>query len=198
MRLKALMFGLALAALAVSQASAQKFDLGVEAGANFANFIGSSVGSSSLTGSRLGMVGGAFLSLNFGDSFAIRPEILYAQKGAKDTSNNTYQLDYLEVPVLVKLSLGTPVFNPGILVGPSFNWNTVANVVSSGGNSQAIQNVDTSDVGFIGGVEIDISKFFVTGRYEVGFNNIVNAANGGSQSNIQNGTITAMIGYSFL
>jgi hypothetical protein len=199
MRLKALVFGLVLGVLTVSQASAQKFNLGLEAGTNFANFIGSDVSNNSLNGSRLGLVGGAFLALNFGDSFAIRPEILYSQKGGKDTSNNTYQMDYVEVPVLLKLSLGTPVVNPGILAGPSFSWNTVAQVADSGGNSSSIQNVNTSDIGFIVGAEVDIDKFFVTGRYEMGFNNIVTAIPGSSGgANVQNGIITAMIGYSFL
>jgi hypothetical protein len=200
MKIKALVFGFVLAALAFGQASAQKFNLGVEGGANFANFIGSSVSANSLTGSRLGLVGGGFLELNFGNSFAIRPELLYSQKGGKDTSNNTYQLDYVEVPVLVKLSLGTPGINPGILLGPSFSWNTVAQVASSnGGASQAIQNVDTSDIGFIIGAELDIDKFFATGRYELGFNNIVNAVSGGTtNNNVQNGLVTLMVGYSFM
>ena len=197
MRLKALLFGFVLAALAFGQASAQKFNLGVEAGANFANFIGSSVSASSLTGSRLGLVGGGFLELNFGTSFAIRPELLYAQKGGKDTSNNTLQLDYIEVPVLVKLSLGTPGINPGILVGPSFSFNTVAQVVNSGGGSTAINSVNTSDIGVIIGAEVDIEKFFVTGRYELGLTNVQNAVNGVS-SNVQNGLITLMVGYSFI
>jgi hypothetical protein len=197
MKFKALMLGFALTALAFGQASAQKFDLGLEAGANFANFIGNSVSAASLTGSRLGLVGGGFLELNFGNSFAIRPELLYAQKGGKDTSNNTLQLDYVEVPVLLKLSLGTPGINPGILAGPAFSWNTVAQAVSSGGTSTAIQNVNTSDVGFIVGAEVDIEKFFVTGRYELGFNNVVNAV-GGTSSNVQNGLITLMLGYSFM
>lgn len=198
MKFKTLMFGLVLAALVAGQVSAQQFNLGIEAGANFANLIGKDVSTSNLTSSRLGLVGGAFLSLNFGNSFAIHPEILYTQKGAKDTSNNTYQFDYLEVPVLLKFSLGTPVVNPGILVGPSFSWNTVANVVTSGGSSSSISNVNTSDIGIVAGVEVDIDKFLVTGRYEVGFNNVTTAVAGGTAASIQNGIITAMIGYSFL
>jgi hypothetical protein len=156
------------------------------------------VTTSGVTDSRLGLVGGGFLSLNFGNVFSIRPEILYAQKGAKDTSNDTYQLDYVEVPVLLKFSLGTPVVNPGILLGPTFNWNTVASVVTSGGNSSVIQNINSMDVGFMAGLEVDIDKFFVTGRYEVGFDDVVKATQGTSGNNIQNGVITTMVGYSFM
>src|SRR5579885_3121816 len=135
MRLKGFYLGLALLALAAGQASAQTFNLGLEAGANFSNFIGSDVTTDNVTDSRLGFVGGGFLSLNFGNSFAIRPEILYEQKGGKDTSNNTYQLDYVEIPVLLKLSLGTPGINPAILLGPSFSFNMVAQVANSGSTS---------------------------------------------------------------
>ena len=124
MRLKALMFGLVLAAFAFGQASAQKFDLGLEAGTNFANFHWNwSFCQQREWIPKLGLVGGGFLELNFGDSFAIRPEILYSQKAEPDTgtSTTTYQLDYIEVPVLLKLSLGTPVINPGLILGPSFS-----------------------------------------------------------------------------
>src|SRR5262249_20338452 len=126
---------LSLAALSVLPVSAQSFDLGIEAGAKFNNFIRSNVSVNSLTHSRLGLVGGAYLDLNFGTSFAIRPEILYAQKGGKDTSNNTYQFDYIEVPVLLKLSLGTPIINPAILLGPTFNMNILGKVVNGGSSS---------------------------------------------------------------
>jgi len=190
MKFKALMFSLVFAALAVGQASAQKFNLGVEAGANFANFLGAGVTSlGSANGSKLGLVGGGFLCLNFGDSFAIRPEILYEQKGNQITGTTTStQLDYIEVPVLLKLSLGTPVINPGLILGPSFAWNLVAKD-ASGGN---ISNVNTSDVGIVMGVEVDIDKFLVSGRYELGFDNVA------QNVNVQNGVLTFLAGFSFL
>ena len=211
MRIKALLIGLLFAGLSLGQASAQNFNLGLEAGANFSNFVGGGVSAENLTGSRLGLVGGGFLELNFSSSFAIRPEILYAQKGGKDTKDNTYQLDYVEVPVLLKLSLGTPGFNPGLLLGPVFSFNTVAQAVSSAGASNPISNVNSSDIGLIIGAEVDIDKFFVTGRYELGFNDIVSeggngggggggggGGNGGGNNGVQNGLITLMLGYSFI
>lgn len=185
-----LFFALAFAVLAGS-ASAQTFGLGLEAGANFSNFLGS---SSDLTkigaanDSKLGFVGGGFLSLNFGNSFSIRPEILYEQKGnAISGTTTTTEMDYIEVPVLLKLALGTPVINPAILLGPSFSWNTVA--TSANGS---VPNVSSSDIGLVGGVEIDIDKFLVSARYELGLENV-------SQNvNVQNGTITLLAGYSFM
>jgi len=129
MKFKALALVLALATVGMAQAAdpTNTFSLGLEAGANFSSLVGSDVSStisSSLT-NKLGFVGGAFLSLNFGSSFAIRPEVLYEQKGAAISgTSTTAELDYIEVPVLLKLSLGTPVVNPANLIGPSFSFNT--------------------------------------------------------------------------
>ena len=191
MKLKALALALVLTGFGAVQASAQNFHLGLEAGANFDNFIGTDVSASSLTSSRLGLVGGAYLTLQFGSSFAIQPEVLYAQKGGQDTASNTYQLDYIEIPVLFKLSLGTPIVNPGLLLGPTFNMNILAKVVN-GGASSDITNVNQTDIGVMGGVVVDIDKFSVSGRYELGLTDITTA------SKVQNGTITVLVGYSFM
>jgi hypothetical protein len=163
--------------------------LGLEAGANFSNFIGSDLTKvSTANDSKLGFVGGGFLCLNFGTSFGIRPEVLYEQKGnAISGTTTTTEVDYVEVPVLLKFSLGTPAINPAILIGPSFSWNTVA--TSSSGT---ISNVSSSDIGLVGGLEIDIDKFLVSGRYELGLQNVA------QNTNVQNGTLTFLAGYSFM
>jgi hypothetical protein len=190
MKFKAMAMGLVLMGVLAGRVSAQTFNVGIEAGANFSNFIGSGVSSiSSANGSKLGLVGGGFICLNFGNSFALRPEVLYAQKGNQVTgTSTTTQLDYIEIPVLLKLSLGTPVVNPGILIGPAFAWNVIAKD-ATGGN---IPNISTSDVGLVVGLEVDIDKFLVSGRYELGFNNVA------QNVNVQNGTITLLAGYSFM
>ncbi|HTC22176.1 MAG TPA: porin family protein [bacterium] len=189
MKMKLLVLALMLASLTAVQASAQSFNLGLEAGANFSNFIGSAVTEfSNVNDSKLGFVGGGFLSLNFGNSFAIRPEVLYEQKGnAISGTSTTTELDYIEVPVLLKVGLGSPVFNPSILLGPSFSWNLLAK--DSLGNTS---NINNSDIGVVGGVEIDIDKFLVSGRYELGLEDIQ------KNVNVQNGTITLLVGYSFM
>ena len=191
MRFKPLMLGFVLTALAVGQASAQNFQLGLEAGANFANFIGSDVTTTlnSAPASKLGFVGGGFLCLNFGKVIGIRPEVLYEQKGAaiSGTSTST-ELDYIEVPVLLKFSLGLPNVNPALLLGPSFSWNVLAKDV----NNKTIPDINGSDVGIVGGIELDMDKFLVSGRYELGLQNIQN------NTNVQNGTLTFLVGYSFI
>ncbi len=191
MKMKALTLGLALLALGAGRAFAQSFDLGLEAGANFSNFVGSdatSISSGSALNSKLGFVGGGYLCLNFGTSFGIRPEVLYEQKGAAISgTSSTAELDYVEVPILLKFGLGTPVFNPSILLGPSFSWNTLAQ-----SNGKPFSNVNGSDTGLVGGIEIDLSKFLISGRYELGLDNVT------QNVNVQNGTFTFLIGYNFM
>lgn len=189
MKLKNLFLGLALLTLAAGTAFAQSFNLGIEAGANASNLVGSDVSKvgSSLS-SKLGFVGGGFLCLNFGNSFGIRPEVLYEQKGtAFSGSTSTTELDYIEIPVLLKFGLGTPMFNPAILLGPAFSWNMLA---QSGGTN--LSGINSSDIGLIGGVELDFDKFLVSGRYELGLQNVQNG------TNAQNGTLTFLVGYSFM
>jgi hypothetical protein len=190
MKIKILAMSLLLVGFTVIQASAQSFNLGLEAGANFSSLIGGDVSKDigNDLSSKLGFVGGGFLSLNFGNSFAIRPEVLYEQKGtAISGTSTTTELDYIEVPVLLKLGLGTPVFNPSILLGPSFSWNLLAQ--SDGKN---FSGINSSDVGLVGGVELDLSKFLVSARYELGLDNVE------KNVNVQNGTITLLVGYSFI
>lgn len=190
MRLKTLLLGFGLLVLAVGQASAQTFSFGLEAGANFTNFVGngdlSQLGD--VNSAKLGFLGGGFLSLNFGNSFAVRPEILYEQKGeAVSGTGTTTELDYVEVPVLLKFNFGNKDFNPALLIGPSFSLNTVKNVANSGN-----ADVNPADIGAIGGFEVDIDKFLLSGRYELGLENVA------QNVDIQNGTITFLVGYSFM
>lgn len=151
--------------------------LGVEGGINLANLTGPNVND--VIASRLGFVGGAFLRLPLGSSLAIQPEILYAQKGGK-FNGNAYQLDYVEIPILLDVTLIGPL---GILLGPSFN----ANVANNG-----VANISQTDVGVILGAQLYFSRFLISGRYEVGLTDV------SSNTAIQNGTFTFMAGLSFI
>lgn len=152
-------------------------ELGVEAGINLANLNGQNVND--VIGSRLGFVGGAFLNLPLGPTLALQPEVLYEQKGGK-FSGNAYQLDYVEVPILLDVNLVGPL---GILLGPSFDANVF---------NQGVNNLNSTDVGLIGGVQVNLARFLISGRYEVGLTDV------SSSQSIQNGTFTFLAGLSFL
>jgi hypothetical protein len=151
--------------------------LGVEGGFNLANLNGANVNDA--VGSRLGFVGGAFLGLPLGTSLTLQPEILYSQKGGK-YNGNPYQLDYWEIPILLDVNLVGPL---GLLLGPSFDFNSA---------NSGVANINNSDVGLVVGGQVNLSRFLVSGRYEVGLTNVTN------NQSVQNGTFTFMVGLSFI
>ncbi|HTA76105.1 MAG TPA: porin family protein [bacterium] len=190
MRLKVLLMALAFMSLTAVQVFAQHFELGLESGMNFSYFVGSdanNLSSNSISSSRLGFVGGGFLCLNFGPNFGIRPEVLYEQKGAQVSGTSiNYEADYIEVPVLLKFSLGLPGLNPSVLIGPSFDWATLSSLPSNSGV------VNSADVGAVAGLEFDLGPLKLNGRYELGLDNVTN------NKNLQNGVFTVLMGYSFI
>jgi len=162
---------------ATPSSSSPGLRLGVEAGMNFANFDGQSVGD--VFASRLGFVGGGFLDLPLGSVLNLQPELLYEQKGGK-FNGNPYQLNYVAIPVLLDINVIGPL---GILVGPSFN----ANVTNSG-----INNVNSTDIGLVLGGQLNLDRFLIGARYEVGLSNV------SSNYAIQNGTFSLLAGLSLL
>jgi len=188
MRMKISIWGLGLLMLIGSRVFAQGAaasavaapSLGVEAGINLANLNGQNVND--VIGSRLGFVGGGYVNLPLTAGLAFQPEVLYEQKGGK-INGNAYQLDYIEVPVLLDITFGVPVLNPGILLGPTFD----ANVFNSG-----LSNLNSADVGLMGGVQVNLAQFLVSGTYEVGLTDV------SSSQKVQNGTFTFLVGLSFL
>ena len=152
-------------------------EIGVEAGINLASLNGPNVND--VFASRLGFVGGAFLNLPFGPTLAFQPELLYEQKGGK-VNGNPYRLDYVEVPVLLDVSLVGPL---GILLGPAF----AANV-----DNQGVSNPNSTDVGLILGAQLNFARFLISGRYEVGLTDVT------SNQSVQNGTFSFLAGFSFI
>ena len=61
---------------------AQKFQLGLKAGANLSNFSGTTIQNADKK-AIIGFHGGAFVSFLLGDNFAIQPEALFFFAGCK-------------------------------------------------------------------------------------------------------------------
>jgi len=155
--------------------------LGVEAGIDLSNLYGDV--ANDMFGSRLGVAGGVFLNLPLDPILAFQPEILYEQKGGK-FNGSFYQLDYVEVPLLLNITFGSPDFNPGILLGPA-----IGDIVASRGVPKTI---DHFDLGLVIGAQVDFSKFFVSGRYEMGVMDL------SSDQQVKNSTVTFLVGLSYI
>ena len=84
---------------------------------------------------RIGFSFGGFIEYDLTNQFSIRPELLYVQKGTRFHSSGSaadydvnmniiMQNDYLELPVLLKLTLSSreDLIQPYIYGGPSFGY----------------------------------------------------------------------------
>lgn len=84
---------------------------------------------------RIGLVGGAFLSINVSPTFAIQPELIYSTKGVEKKFRYNFnstdyetvlQIDaaYLEIPVLLKYKFPSEgKIRPSLYVGPALGFN---------------------------------------------------------------------------
>ena len=104
---RVLLFLVSLAFIPVSGYAQITYDYGIKAGVGIADIQASDVGGGER---RLGAVGGGFIEVDFIGTFAAQVELLYTQKGDSDEvqrdgrpSTSTVRLDYLEVPMLLKL-----------------------------------------------------------------------------------------------
>jgi hypothetical protein len=138
--------------LAVGAADAQ---LGIRGGLNLSRFVGEDAAADGRSGLNLG----ASLPLLHVSAFSIVPEVYYAQKGGVErgvggSGGLEYELSYIEVPVLAKLSLPIPgarSIRAYVAGGPAFAWNLDCRVSSAAGADAAardcgepFQNIDTA------------------------------------------------------
>lgn len=199
---------LALAAVAlvapalasVPAASAQQSTFGLKAGLNVATLTGDNTDD---LDPRLGFAGGAFVEIPVTPSFSVQPEVLYTQKGARETDGTTdatIALDYLEVPVLFKYTV--PVTRSGLLlggyVGPALAFKLNENVEADFGGTTVSEDTDfakSTDVGVAFGATVGAGPFAVDGRYTLGLTNVVDSDV--SDDDARNGVFTISALYRF-
>ena len=163
----------------------QGLDLGVKAGANFANIT-----DASNFESKTGFLAGVFLGIKFNDKIAIQPELLYSQQGA-DFDFGEFDLSYVNVPVVLKYYL---VQGLNIQVGPQFGFVvddkiSFDNIAEGAEEAYDANSFDTSGVVGLGydfpfGIRVDA-------RYNFGLTEV--SDNGG-----KNSVVSLALGFSFL
>jgi len=144
-----------------------------------------------------GFEAGIFFGGNRAGAVGVMGEILYAKKGAKD-STGTFAVDlyYLEIPVLLRVNLGSANKNKGAIVyvigGPAFDINLKAQQ----NNIDVKSNYESLDLGIIGGAGVEISRFLVEGRYNWGLRNVLKA-NGGTANDVKSRSFALLAGFRF-
>jgi hypothetical protein len=194
MNKKAILLGAALSFLS-SGAFAQDFHLGLQAGANVSSLTGEDVATYVSGGSlthKIGAVGGVILQLGLSEMFAISLEPLYTQKGILTSSggDTTFDLAYVSVPLMLKYYIPLGPVKPYVQAGGAVSFNTLANAINDGGTT-ALTDIEPTEVGVIAGAGLEIDKFLINIRYEIGLTNVSTDP----AVLIQNGTLSVMVGY---
>ncbi len=109
--------------------------IGVRGGASFASEGFTSLPDNSTTSMKIGAIGGLAFEHWFDNNIGVSVDILYDQKGIGEvyanaaanrqngnviySGNDNYSMSYLEIPILLKYSLGRGDIRPYICAGPS-------------------------------------------------------------------------------
>ena len=180
-------FILAIGLLAATAANAQdRIKFGIKAGLNYSNIIKGDGNNNFDTEAKPGFNAGVTVEIPLIAGLQFTPEILYAQKGYKNTTTfGTFKqtTNFIDVPILFAYRLGSS-FN--IVAGPqvSFLMSTKNKFENGFGAVEETFVEDDSDrfkkslVGGVIGFRYDVNdKFDIHGRYALDF-----------QKNNENGT----------
>lgn len=165
-----------LAALLFSQAMMAQFHIGVKAGANIVKVDGVSFKDQFKYGYHLG----GFAEIGLGRKFAIQPEVMFNQYSTTldsnykhiyqdvfNSSQSSVKLSYLSIPILLNYKLIGNFLT--LQAGPQFSVliDQSKTLLQNGGDA-----FKKGDFAMVGGAQLKISAFRITGRYVVGLNNI--------------------------
>lgn len=185
---------LALAVGVAGAAQAQSITYGVKAGASLTNFTGSDISDNA---NKFGFHAGVLANFAVNDMFSIQPEVLYSMKGAqvKGNSDNKVNLNYIDVPVMVKVATGaTGLF---FELGPQVGFLAIAKAKDNSGSTDVKDAFNTVDFGYAAGLGFKTESGPMVGlRYNGGFTNTFKEVLG-TQPNAKNSAFQLYVGYTF-
>jgi hypothetical protein len=166
-------------------------EFGLKAGLNIANLH---VQNSSSPDAKAGFNAGALAHIHLTKHFAVQPEIMYSNQGAKQTvSNSDYKvnLHYINVPVLAQFMVDDGF---RIETGPQLGILASARSKVEGTSTDIKDNYKTADFAWVFGLGyVTHSGFGVDARYNLGISNINNT----SGTNVNNRVFQAGVFYQF-
>jgi len=181
----------------------QTLDFGVKAGFNTSKFDGSansiSTGFKSRTGSNFGLfarVGGSKLYL--------QPELLYSTKNSSFdsyvspgvTTTNTVKIQSIQIPVLLGYKLlDLKLASIRAFTGPSGSFVTSGSITSIG--AQIKDNLNSMNWAWQLGAGVDVLKFTLDIRYEMGLNDFTKNQIQDYISINKGNTFTVSLGFKF-
>ncbi len=201
--------GLLIGGLVAAPPASAQIGFGLVAGVSFAKFTGADANVGGISsGTRTGFVGGGVVDIPISDMFSVRPEVLYAQKGARFSDQGVtagFNLDYIEIPALFVVSVPTSGnVTPEFFAGPQVSFRVGCSVTATGGNSPGgtvsctdagiEDEVATTDFGVIFGAGVTVGNFMAQAALDLGLSKIDNSA---SPDDIKNQAIYVMLGWMF-
>jgi len=163
---------------------AQNVQLGLKAGLNVSNLSNSNTGD---MGSKLGPHAGLLAHIHMSPAFAIQPELMYSEQGAKYTIGNReheLKLQYINIPLQFQY-----LFNNGfrLQTGPQVGFlagvkDKVRDVETGIFTSEDFKTVDFSWSAGVG--YLSYSGLGVDARYNFGLSNINDAGSNVLKNNV--------------
>lgn len=188
--------------------------LGIKTNLNVTSFLGDDVKDDNY---KLGWSAGVYYHIPLNQTVAIQPEVNFARVGAKykndlvnsnnitTTYSNTTTLDYIQVPVLLKIYPGGTRFN--FEIGPQVGFNVYASnkakfdtningqSITSETKTDISDSVEKVDFGAVAGVGYNITDNINVGvRYYLG---LKDTFKGDSNFDAKNHGFNLGVGYSF-
>ena len=191
--------------LALPQPAAAGVQFGIKAGGNMAKPTGADAQDPLATlKSRVGFTGGIFLAFNFGRVVTIQSEVLYTMKGATyvaldDTYTDKLYADYIEIPLLLKLRIPSPVVQPFVFAGPTVGFKLKEKLESNGEEIPLEEALlKNNDYGAIFGAGLNLGRnFMIDVRYSLGLQKVISTFEGDVEPDFKNGVWSATIGIAF-
>ncbi|MGB8957598.1 MAG: porin family protein [Candidatus Aminicenantales bacterium] len=191
--------------LTLPQPARADVQFGIKAGGNMARPTGTDADNPLATlKNRVGFNGGIFLAFNFGRVVTIQWEVLYTMKGATyvaldDSYTDKLYADYIEVPLLLKLRIPTPIIQPFVFAGPTVGFKLQEKLETNGEEVPLTENLlKNNDYGAIFGAGLNLGRnFMVDVRYSLGMQKVISTVEGEVQPDFKNGVWSASIGIAF-
>lgn len=179
--MKKFLLFLTVAALSINLSEAQmsddsrkKFQFGLKIGSNYSNIYDSDGENFDAEG-KFGLAGGIFMAIPIGKFLGVQPEILFSQKGYKQTGaflGSTYELtrttDYIDIPLLLSIK---PVNFLSIQLGPQFSFLTKQKDVFKNALATVEQqdefkntNIRKNTLCAVGGIDINVKRIVIGAR----------------------------------
>ncbi|SFQ41598.1 porin family protein [Hymenobacter arizonensis] len=190
--MKKVILSLGLLAGVATAAQAQEVRFGLKGGVNYSTITSK---DDSDAESKIGLLGGVFANFGLSDLISIQPEVLYSQKGAqmKDMSDVKVKLNYIDVPVLVKVNAGGLFFEGG----PQVGFLTTAKVTNGSQSEDFKENVKSVDFGYAVGLGYQAESGPMIGlRYNGGISDI-NKNNNNDSDKSRNSAFQLYVGFAF-